>query len=58
MFTFAGAYVLVLLALTCYVGWMASRQRRLTEQYSRLQKQFARNEESGSENPASMRQVA
>lgn len=58
MVTFAGAYVVVLLTLTFYVGWMSGRQRRLIEQYTRLQRQFSEAEDAESEDHAPRRKVA
>ena len=58
MVTFAATYALVWLALAGYVGWMSSRQRRLIEQYARLQKQFSEAEVSAAEGPQSLRKAA
>ena len=58
MVTFAATYALVWLALAGYVGWMSSRQRRLIEQYARLQKQFSDAEQPETEGRPSLRKVA
>jgi len=58
MVTFAATYALVWLALAGYVGWMSSRQRRLIEQFARLQKQFSEVEVSESEEHLSLRKAA
>ena len=58
MVAFTLTYALVWLALACYVGWMASRQRRLNEQYTRLQRQFSEAEDAGPDDHASLRNVA
>lgn len=58
MFTFAATYALVWLALAGYVGWMSSRQRRLIEQYARLQKESSKSEAPEVEDRTSLRQVA
>lgn len=58
MVTFAATYALVWLALAGYVGWMSSRQRRLVEQFARLQKQFSEVEDAEAEGDASLRHVA
>jgi hypothetical protein len=58
MLTLAATYALVWLTLAGYVGWMSSRQRRLIEQYTRLQKQFSEAESRAAEDHPSLRQVA
>ena len=58
MVTFAATYALVWLALAGYVGWMSSRQRRLIEQFTRLQKQFSEAEVSDVEEDVPVRRVA
>ena len=58
MVTFTATYALVWLALAGYVGWMSSRQRRLIEQFARLQKQFVEAEDSEAKEHLSLRKAA
>ncbi len=58
MVAFAATYALVWLALAGYVGWMSSRQRRLAEQYARLQKQLLEAENTETEAVIPLRRAA
>ena len=58
MVTFAATYALVWLVLAGYVSWMSSRQRRLIEQYARLQQQLSKFEIHAAQDHSPVRKVA